>query len=87
MAPSKTKCLVTGGNGFLGQHLVAQLANSGEYEVTVFDIRPPVIPFPGVKYITGDLTKEADVDAACKGGHGGVVPGMASEACTSWVHS
>ncbi|KAL6766654.1 hypothetical protein ACKKBG_A36860 [Auxenochlorella protothecoides x Auxenochlorella symbiontica] len=67
MAPSKTKCLVTGGNGFLGQHLVAQLANSGEYEVTVFDIRPPVIPFPGVKYITGDLTKEADVDAACKG--------------------
>ncbi|KFM25507.1 Sterol-4-alpha-carboxylate 3-dehydrogenase, decarboxylating [Auxenochlorella protothecoides] len=60
-------CLVTGGNGFLGQHLVAQLADSGEYEVTVFDIRPPVIPFPGVKYITGDLTKEVDVDAACKG--------------------
>jgi sterol-4alpha-carboxylate 3-dehydrogenase (decarboxylating) len=35
----KRKALVTGGNGFLGQHLVRQLVSSGLYEVTVLDIR------------------------------------------------
>lgn len=36
---SKLKCLVSGGAGFLGQHLVQQLIDSGKYDVTVLDIR------------------------------------------------
>lgn len=68
MAP-KTRCLVTGGNGFLGRHLVAALLASGRYDVSVLDIRAPTDEEPGVTYIVGDLTKPDDVDAAVKGAH------------------
>jgi sterol-4alpha-carboxylate 3-dehydrogenase (decarboxylating) len=59
------KCLVTGGSGFLGQHIVNQLLETGKYEVTIFDIRD--LGNPKVKTIVGDLRKPEDVDAACEG--------------------
>jgi nucleoside-diphosphate-sugar epimerase len=60
------RCLVTGGSGFLGRHLVNQLVESGRYEVTVFDIRA-VEGEERVAYIVGDLRSTAEVEAACKG--------------------
>ena len=49
--------LVTGGNGFIGSHLVNQLAASEQHRVTVFDLYPrPYDPLPdGVRYIQGTL--------------------------------
>lgn len=32
-------CLVVGGSGFLGRHLVRELKERGAQDVTVFDIR------------------------------------------------
>ena len=63
----KSACLVTGGSGFLGQHLVRQLADSGRYDVTVFDLRLPATQLPGVTYVAGDLTDASQVAAACRG--------------------
>jgi nucleoside-diphosphate-sugar epimerase len=62
------KCLVTGGGGFLGRHIVDQLLESGRYEVTVFDIRAVEgDERAGLTYVVGDLRKAEDVDAACAG--------------------
>jgi nucleoside-diphosphate-sugar epimerase len=49
----KTNALVTGGSGFLGQHLVQQLVDSGKWDVTVFDIRDAKVA--GAKTIIGEL--------------------------------
>jgi len=49
--------LVTGGNGFIGSHLVNQLAASEQHRVTVFDLYPRLydaLP-DGVRYIQGTL--------------------------------
>jgi nucleoside-diphosphate-sugar epimerase len=42
MAP--TACLVVGGSGFLGQHIVKQLLDTQSYRVSVFDIRECGLP-------------------------------------------
>jgi UDP-glucose 4-epimerase len=49
--------LVTGGNGFIGSHLVNQLATSEQHRVTVFDLYPrPYEALPGgVQFIQGSL--------------------------------
>lgn len=58
--------LVTGGSGFLGRHLVAALAGSGDYaRVVVFDVRPS--PDARAESIVGDLRDSASVAAAFKG--------------------
>ena len=50
--------LITGGNGFIGSHLVNQLAASGQHRVTVFDLYPRpygVLP-EGARHIQGTLS-------------------------------
>lgn len=60
------RCLVTGGSGFLGRHIVQQLVDSGRWEVTVFDVRA-VEGEERVRFIVGDLRDAAQVADACKG--------------------
>ena len=61
----KQHCLVTGGSGFLGKHLVDQLLDTGKCEVTVFDIRDS--RDSRVRCIVGDLRKLDDIAKACAG--------------------
>lgn len=63
----RKKCLVTGGAGFLGKHLVEQLLASGKYEVVIFDIRDA--GDARVTSIVGDLRKPEQVQAAVAGAH------------------
>lgn len=62
--------LIIGGNGFLGSHIVAQFL---EYQwpsplnLSVLDIREPLSPVDGVRYLTGDITDADDMRTALKG--------------------
>lgn len=62
----KLTCLVTGGAGFLGQHLVQKLKDNGRYNIRVFDIRDTGV-LKGVEMITGDLRDPEQVKRACIG--------------------
>jgi dihydroflavonol-4-reductase len=71
--------LVTGGSGFIGQHLVAALVNQGR-RVRILDTRPPTTAPAGVHFIQGSildpvLVREAldDVDDVY---HLAALPGM-----------
>ena len=56
--------LVTGGSGFLGNHIVTLLASRKACsQLTVLDLKAPVNPVPGVNYERGDLT---DYDSMLK---------------------
>jgi dihydroflavonol-4-reductase len=74
-----TRVLVTGGTGFIGQHLVSALAAHGR-QIRVLDIRPAACALPDVEYIAGsvldtDLVERAlrDVDQVY---HLAGLPGM-----------
>ncbi|MGF1497538.1 MAG: NAD-dependent epimerase/dehydratase family protein [Elainellaceae cyanobacterium] len=57
------RCLVTGGLGFIGQHLVRQLLARGD-EVRILDLATPTQRQPGVEYVTGSITDRPTVQAA-----------------------
>ncbi len=63
------RCLVVGGNGFLGSHVVDQLVERG-HEVTVFDrftSPQPLYTGAGVRRITGDFSRADDLRGALRG--------------------
>ena len=64
MAPapiSMMQTLVTGGSGFIGQHLVALLVR--DRRVRILDLRPPAGTPEGVQYVKGSVLDSAVVDA------------------------
>jgi len=61
-----TLVLVTGGSGFIGQHLVSQLVARGR-QVRVLDVNAPVRPLPTVEYFNGSILDTQVVDDATAG--------------------
>jgi 3beta-hydroxy-delta5-steroid dehydrogenase/steroid delta-isomerase len=59
-------CLVTGGAGYVGRHLAAELVRRG-CAVRVFDLRAPDPPIAGVETLRGDVAALGDVRRACAG--------------------
>jgi dihydroflavonol-4-reductase len=60
-----TDVLVTGGTGFIGQHLVSTLVAQGR-RVRVLDVRPPRRALPGVEYVEGSILDADLVDRSLK---------------------
>ena len=59
---AQKRCLVTGGSGFLGKHVVQSLIELG-CKVYVFDLAPPPASLSSeVEYIQGNLCHEPDVE-------------------------
>ena len=63
-----TKILVTGGNGFIGKHLVSALVVQGR-DVRVLDLQPPSRALPQVEYIAGSVLDRDLVHRAMDGVH------------------
>ena len=61
-----TCVLVTGGSGFIGQHLVAMLVASGR-QTRVLDLRPPGRAVANAQYVKGSVLDRALVDQALDG--------------------
>jgi dihydroflavonol-4-reductase len=58
-----TRVLVTGGTGFIGQHLVSALA-AGDRQVRALDLRPPSCAIPNVDYVQGSVLDAGLVNKA-----------------------
>ena len=61
-----TCVLVTGGSGFIGQHLVAMLVASGR-QTRVLDVRPPGRAVTNAQYVKGSVLDRELVDQALEG--------------------
>jgi dihydroflavonol-4-reductase len=61
-----TSVLVTGGSGFIGQHLVSTLVDRG-LQVRVLDIHAPTHPEPEVEYVDGSVLDPDRVGEAVRG--------------------
>lgn len=61
-----TAVLVTGGSGFIGQHLVSELVSRGR-QVRVLDVRLPSRVLPTVDYVQGSVLDTALVRKAVNG--------------------
>jgi nucleoside-diphosphate-sugar epimerase len=66
MSGGGQRALVTGGSGYFGCLLVAELRRRG-YAVTVFDLVDVPDRPPDVGFIQGDIRDAAAVEAACEG--------------------
>jgi UDP-glucose 4-epimerase len=64
------RVLVTGGSGFIGRHVVAELARAGAH-VRVVDLQPHLDP--GVELVQGDIAERSVLEEAFSGGFDSVV--------------
>lgn len=62
----KCNVMILGGNGFIGQNFTRHLAERG-YNVSVFDLKRPERPVPGVTYLEGNFFDDASLDVITDG--------------------